>query len=88
MFVYNFQQNGMPKIDFSFFTSCPILYSLAAAILGFLIMEALARLGLLFAGTRAFGEGDSLSQQDLEPYLADYLAEQGTIRHFYLYSKC
>lgn len=59
MFVYNYQQNGMPKIDFSFFTSCPILYSLAAAILGFLIMEALARLGLLFAGTRAFGEGDS-----------------------------
>lgn len=77
MFVYNFQQNGMPKIDFSFFTSCPILYSLAAAILGFLIMEALARLGLLFAGTRAFGEGDSYIAAGLGAVFGGFLGGTG-----------
>ncbi len=53
------QSNGMPKFDLNFFLSCPILYSLAAAILGFLIMEAISRLGLVLVGARAFGEGDS-----------------------------
>lgn len=50
---------GMPKIDLHFIATCPVIYSLAAAIIGFLIMEAIARLGLLLVGARAFGEGDS-----------------------------
>ena len=49
----------MPQLNFDFFLSCPILYSMAAAILGFLIMESIARLGIVLVGTRAFGEGDS-----------------------------
>ena len=58
-FVLYTKANGMPKLDLNFFLSCPILYSLAAAILGFLIMEAISRLGLVLVGARAFGEGDS-----------------------------
>jgi leader peptidase (prepilin peptidase)/N-methyltransferase len=50
---------GMPKFDLDFFLTCPILYSLAAGIMGFLLMEAVARLGLVTVGARAFGEGDS-----------------------------
>ena len=50
---------GMPKIDLNFIATCPVIYSLAAAIIGFLIMEAVARLGLVTVGARAFGEGDS-----------------------------
>lgn len=53
------KDNGLPKMDLNFFLSCPILYSLAATILGFLIMEAISRLGLVLVGARAFGEGDS-----------------------------
>ena len=58
-FILYTKTNGMPKLDLNFFLSCPILYSLAAAILGFLIMEAISRLGLVLVGARAFGEGDS-----------------------------
>ncbi len=42
-----------------FILSCPILYSLGCAIIGFLIIEIIAQLGRLIVGTRAFGEGDS-----------------------------
>lgn len=58
-FILYTKANGMPKIDLHFFLTCPILYSLAAAIAGFLIMEIVSRLGILLVGTRAFGEGDS-----------------------------
>lgn len=51
---------GLPKFDLNFFLTCPVLYSVSAGILGYLIMEAFSRLGLAFAGKRAFGEGDSL----------------------------
>lgn len=51
--------NGFPKINLDFFLTCPVLYCLAAAILGFLIIEAISRLGLVIVGARAFGEGDS-----------------------------
>lgn len=51
--------NGLPEFNLDFFLSCPILYSTAAAIFGFLIMEAISRLGLVLVGNRAFGEGDS-----------------------------
>ena len=58
-FITYSKVNGMPKFDLQFFLTCPVLYSVAAAICGFLIMEAVSRLGILVAGTRAFGEGDS-----------------------------
>lgn len=58
-FILYTKANGMPKLDLDFFLTCPILYSLAGGILGFLVMEAVSRLGLVLVGTRAFGEGDS-----------------------------
>jgi leader peptidase (prepilin peptidase)/N-methyltransferase len=51
--------NGFPKIDLDFILTCPILITLAAAIMGFLLIEAVARLGIAFVGARTFGEGDS-----------------------------
>lgn len=58
-FISYTKANGMPHFDWQFISSCPIIYSLAGAILGFLIMEAISRLGLVTVGARAFGEGDS-----------------------------
>lgn len=58
-FIAYSKANGMPKLDLNFFLTCPILYSIAAGILGFLIMEAISRLGLIIVGARSFGEGDS-----------------------------
>ena len=58
-FVAYSKANGAPKLDLDFFLTCPVLYSLAAAIMGYLIMEAISRLGLVTVGARAFGEGDS-----------------------------
>jgi len=58
-FVAYTKANGMPKINLDFFLTCPILFSLAAGIMGFLLMEAVSRLGLVLVGARAFGEGDS-----------------------------
>ena len=37
----------------------PVTVSLLGTILGFVIMEIISRIGFLFAGDRAFGEGDS-----------------------------
>jgi leader peptidase (prepilin peptidase)/N-methyltransferase len=50
---------GTPTLNLDFFLSCPVIYSLGAGILGFLIMEAVSLLGVVTVGTRAFGEGDS-----------------------------
>lgn len=72
-FVFYSKANGLPKIDLHFFLTCPILYSLAAAIVGFLIMEAISRLGLLLVGTRAFGEGDSYIAAGLGAVFGAYL---------------
>ena len=58
-FVMFTKANGMPKLDLNFFLTCPILYSIAGGICGFLIMEIVSRLGILLVGKRAFGEGDS-----------------------------
>lgn len=44
---------------FSIFIQNSFIASVIGLLLGVIIMEALARLGYLFAGTRAFGEGDS-----------------------------
>lgn len=72
-FVLYTKANGMPKLDLNFFLTCPVLYSLAAAILGFLIMEAISRLGLVLVGTRAFGEGDSYIAAGLGAVFGAYL---------------
>lgn len=58
-FILYTKANGLPKLDLDFFLTCPVLYSAAAAICGFLIMEALSMLGKLLVGKRAFGDGDS-----------------------------
>ena len=58
-FVMYTKANGAPKLDLNFFLTCPVLYSVAAALAGFVIMEVISRLGLFLVGTRAFGEGDS-----------------------------
>ncbi|MCM1339157.1 MAG: prepilin peptidase [Muribaculaceae bacterium] len=58
-FIAYTKEYGFPAFSWDFITSCPVVYSLAAAILGFLIMEAVSRLGLVTVGARAFGEGDS-----------------------------
>ncbi len=58
-FYYYTKSLGMPELNPDFFLTCPVLYSVGAGISGYLIMEALSRLGLAFAGKRAFGEGDS-----------------------------
>lgn len=42
------------------FWSNPVMNGIMGALLGVLIMEIFARLGYLFVGTRAFGEGDTL----------------------------
>lgn len=57
--MYTKTNGVMPKINLDLILTCPIIYSLAGGILGFLIMEAVSRLGLVLVGTRAFGEGDS-----------------------------
>ena len=58
-FIMYTKANGMPKLDLNFFLTCPLLYSVAGALIGFIIMEVISRLGLLLVGARAFGEGDS-----------------------------
>ena len=50
---------GMPKLDLHFWLTCPVLYSIANAIISFLFIEIIARIGQLIIGTRAFGDGDS-----------------------------
>ncbi|MBR6301111.1 prepilin peptidase [bacterium] len=58
-FVVYAKAFGMPKMNWSFWLSCPVLYSVANAIIGFVFIEIMALLGKLLIGTRAFGEGDS-----------------------------
>lgn len=81
-FVMFSKANGMPKIDLNFFLTCPILYSLAGAILGFLIMEAISRLGILFVGTRAFGDGDSYIAAGLGAVLGGLLGNSPLYTNF------
>lgn len=81
-FVSYTKANGLPKIDLDFFLSCPVLYSLAAAILGFLIMEAISRLGLALVGTRAFGEGDSYIAAGLGAVFGAFLGSSALYINF------
>jgi leader peptidase (prepilin peptidase)/N-methyltransferase len=57
--VYYAKTLGLPHFNWDFVFTCPVLISLAAAIMGFLLVEAVARLGVAFVGARTFGEGDS-----------------------------
>lgn len=57
LFVYFTTPNNFPLSDYLFMT--PLILSLIGTLLGFTIMEIVARIGYLFAGDRAFGEGDS-----------------------------
>lgn len=50
---------GSFHLSIAFLLNNPLTNSLAGIILGVIIMELLARSGYLFAGTRAFGEGDT-----------------------------
>ena len=50
---------GEFKFTTDWFVINPITVSLLGIILGFVVMEVIARLGYLVAGDRAFGEGDS-----------------------------
>lgn len=72
-FVFYTKANGLPKFDLHLLLSCPIIYSLAGAIVGFLIMEAISRLGILLVGSRAFGEGDSYIAAGLGAVFGAYL---------------
>lgn len=60
---YNIYQNYAILGGFQFSTEWlvnnPVTGSLLGIIIGFVLLEAVARLGYLAAGTRAFGEGDS-----------------------------
>ena len=58
-FIVYVNTNGMPHLSWSFWLTCPVLYSIADAIICFVFIEVIARLGQLIIGTRAFGEGDS-----------------------------
>lgn len=81
-FVFYTKANGMPTLNLEFFLTCPVLYSVAAAILGFLIMEAISRLGLVLVGTRAFGEGDSYIAAGLGAVFGAYLGASPLYTNF------
>lgn len=74
--------NGLPQMNLDFVLTCPVLYSVAAAILGFLIMEAFARLGLVLIGTRAFGEGDSYIAAGLGAVFGGFLGSSSLYGSF------
>lgn len=81
-FVLYYKDLGMPKIDLSFFLSCPILHAIAAALVGFLIMEILSKIGELAIGTRAFGEGDSYIAAGLGAVFAALLRSSSLYQDF------
>ena len=56
----NYSLLGNFGIDTAWIINNPVTTSLLGAIAGFVGMEIISRIGYLIAGTRAFGEGDSL----------------------------
>ena len=82
-FIAYTKANGMPKFDWTFISTCPVIYSLAAGILGFLIMEAFSRLGLVTVGARAFGEGDSYIAAGIGAVFGGLLASVNVVENFY-----
>lgn len=81
-FVLFYHANGLPKIDLEFFLTCPVLYSIAAGLIGFIIMEVFARLGLLLIGTRAFGEGDSYIAAGIGSVLGGFMGSSSLYSNF------
>lgn len=55
----NYSLLGNFDINIQFLVHNPLTNSLLGIIAGFIILELAARAGYIFAGTRAFGEGDS-----------------------------
>lgn len=57
--IFYIKEVGTPKLDWSFFLTCPILYTLACAIVGFCLMEIIRRTFQKLLNVECFGEGDS-----------------------------
>ena len=58
-FIYYKNTMGMPKIDLNFIMTCPVIYTISAAIICFIFMEAIRRLTAFIVKMEAFGQGDS-----------------------------
>ena len=58
-FIYYKQAMGMPKIDLHFFLTCPVLYTIAAAIICFVFMEIIRKGTSFIVKMETFGEGDA-----------------------------
>lgn len=59
--IFQMHKNGIPlEFTANVLLNNPVTSVIFGAILGALVMELLARAGYLIAGTRAFGEGDTL----------------------------
>ncbi len=50
---------GMPEIDFKFIMTCPVFYSIGAAIVCFTVVELLRRITSFALKVETFGEGDA-----------------------------
>ena len=57
--IYYTVSNGTFEFNLNFVFNTPLTNSLLGMLVGIVVMELLARAGYLFAGTRAFGEGDT-----------------------------
>lgn len=57
--VYYSLELGAPEINAKFFLTCPVLYSIAAALIGFIVMEVIRRVTGFLLKTDTFGDGDS-----------------------------
>ncbi len=58
-FLYSILSMFYPQLSSSIYFSHPVVLSILGILTGVLVMEILADVGYLFAGTRAFGEGDT-----------------------------
>ncbi len=50
---------GMPELDFKFIMTCPVFYSIGAAIICFVFVEGLRRISSFLLKVETFGEGDA-----------------------------
>ncbi len=57
--IYYKELGELPKISLEFVLTSPLSFSIIAGVVGFVVMELLARVGIPLVGTRVFGEGDS-----------------------------
>ena len=59
LYVYHKELGEWPKFTWELCLTSPLFFSILAGVIGFLVMEIIARLGIPLAGARVFGEGDS-----------------------------